>query len=387
MTTDPNQQAEPAVKPQVIDLEAVDVTAADQPSPGAREPGPVPPPPPPRPRQSGNKRWILLALIAGILAGGWLYRDILSTYLPTSEVTALKSRIDMLEAGAKTMGGQIQAVSSAADQAGQTASTLDAAVKDASAGLASMKSGIANLDGRLTMAEKNILSTRADLDKLRGAVVAGATGSGGGAADGAALAAIGQRLDTLEKDVASLKAGSGASENAGLISALRQSLSDIQAKIAAGTAYRDELDRILRMVPSAGGNDILASYADEGLPTPKGLAAELRAAIPTLPKPEAPAAAAPDGYLSGFWNAITSIVTIRNVGETDWPALAETCAKLADNGNLAQAIAAIDAAQGSVPSAIGHWRERAAARLKLDAALQELIKAADLLIAAKGGGQ
>ncbi len=373
MTTDPKDDADPAVKPQVIDLEAEDITAEPE------APTPETPPHPPLQRKFGpSPRWILAALVVGLLAGGWLYRGVLSSYLPTNEMQSLKARIDSIEANAKTTGDQLLAVSTAADQARATATSLEAAIK----GAADAQNG---LNSRLAALEKSLQAARTDLDALRSAVASGGTSSGG--IDSGALAAIGQRLDGLEKDVASLKAGSATGDDPGVVNTLRQTLSDISAKIAAGTPYREELDRIVRMVPSVGGNDVLNAHADQGLSNAAGLAAELRNDIPTLPQPATDTSSPSGDYWGSFWDALTSVVTIRDIGDTDWRALAETCAELAEAGDLAQAIAQIDAAEGEVPSAISRWRERATARLKLEAALEDMAKAVNLVIVAKDGGQ
>ena len=371
MTTDPK---DPAVKPQTIDLEAEDVTAETE-APAAES---VSPPPPDRRKSAPPLRWILAAVILGLLAGAWLYRDVLSSYLPTNQVQGLQQRIETIEANAKTSRDQLLAVSTTADQARKAAAALETSIKDTGAAQN-------ELTERLAAAEKSLQSIQTDLDNLRMAVASG--GTGGGTIDSGALAAIGQRLDALEKDVASLKAGSGASDDPGVASALRQSLSDLRAKIAAGISYRNELDRIVRIVPAVGGYEILNAYADQGLPDARGLAAELRNDIPTLPQPERDTSSTSGGYWDNFWDALTTVVTIRDIGESDWPVLAENAAGLAETGDLAQAIAQIDAAEGEIPSAINRWRERAAARLKLEAALEELAKAVELVIAARDGAQ
>jgi len=373
MTTDARDDAEPALKPQVIDLAAEDVTP--EPETAAPET-----PPPPQVLRKSNKsfRWALAALVVGLLAGAWLYRDVLSSYLPTDQMRGLQGRIETIEATVKTAGGQLLAVSTAADQAREIATSLEAAVKDT----ATAQSG---LDERLAAMEQSLQSAKADLDTLRTGLTSG--GGTGGTIDSGALAAIGQRLDALEKDMASLKAGSGAREDPSVAGALRQTLSDIRAKIASGTPYRQELDRILRMVPAVGGNDVLNAYADQGLPNAQGLAAELRSDIPTLPRPVSDTSPAGNGYWDSFWEAITSVVTIRDIGQTNWQALAENSAELAEAGDLAQAIAQIDAAEGEMPSALARWRDRAAARLKLELALEEMTKAVNLVITARDGGQ
>jgi hypothetical protein len=193
--------------------------------------------------------------------------------------------------------------------------------------------------------------------------------------DPSALAVLAQRLDALEKDVASLKTVSAPSDQSAATATLSQSLSDLKAKIAAGASYRAELERISRMVPAAAGLDTLSANANEGLPTAVGLAAELTGLIPLLPRPEIALPSSENSYLDSFWDAMKSVITIRRIGETDWQDLAAKCAALAESGDLAQAIEKIDAAEGAKPSALSGWRDRAAARIALEAALEDTSQA------------
>jgi hypothetical protein len=383
MSTDPAQDADPAVKPQVIDLDAVDVTTADaSATSGAEEPThEAPKSEKPRPSHR-NWLWVVAALVVGAALGGWIYRDMLSSYLPSSAMTVMADRIGAMEVTNKSLAQQVQAASAAADAAQQKAAGLESAVKDAAAASGKAATTESALEQRLAAVEKTLADSKADIGKLRASLTAAP--GGGGTPDAAAIAAITQRLDALEKDVAALKAGAGITENAAMVSSLRQALAGLEAKIAAGAPYRDDLDQVLRMVPAAGGNDLLASYADNGLPNAQGLAAELRSAARSLPHPQE--SAAPTGYLASLWSTLASIVTIRDVGEIDWPALAEESAKLAEGGKLDQAIATLDGAQASVPEALARWRERAAARIKLETAASELAKAVELTLAARGGG-
>ncbi|MFT3987954.1 COG4223 family protein [Aestuariivirga sp.] len=373
MTTETNDSNDP-VKPQVIDLDATDVTPDIAPK---EESAPPPPPPPPKKRAaSGSSRWIIAALVLGLILGAWLFRTFLSSYFPSSEMTALSDRVSTLEATSKTQGNQLAAVSSATDEAKATASSLDAAVKDAASQSAAAQSALAGIDQRLT-------ALKGDVDGLKKTIAAAGTGGGG---DPAALAALSQRLDALEKQVNDFKTGGVTPATAADVSNLRQSLSDIQAKIAAGAPYRSELDAILRVVPSVGADEVLMANADQGLPNAKGLAEELRKAIPTLPQPDKPTPES-DGWFDGFWNALSMIVTVRDVGETDWPTVAGQVAQEAEQGNLTPAISIIDAAEGSLPQPIAAWRTRAASRIKLEASAVAMAKAVGLVIAAKGGGQ
>ena len=54
--------------------------------------------------------------------------------------------------------------------------------------------------------------------------------------------------------------------------------------------------------------------------------------------------------------------------------MAEKAAAFAEAGDLTQAIAVIDAAEGEKPMALSQWRDRAAARLKLEAAVARFRK-------------
>lgn len=369
------------IKPQVIDLNAEDVTVDE-------EPRPADPPPvqsAPAARKAGSAKWIALALLLGVAGGAWAYRDMLSAYLPSDAVAALQARVEVLEANGRTQADQIAVIDQSAGSAGKLAAGLEQSVKDSAAAAAEAKSGLAALGERLAANEQALTQLRGDLDALRTAASKG-TGTGG-TVDNSALVALGQRIDALEKDMASLKAGSGRADSAASTAALSQALSDLKAKVAAGVPYNDEYARIARMVPAAAGLDVLALNADAGLPDAAGLAAELRAAIPALPQPAAAEAAEGDGYLDWALDMLSGIVTVRDIGESDWPQLAEKAAALAEAGDLPQAIDVIDQAEGAKPASLSNWRDRAAGRLALLAALDQVDQAVLRQIAVQGGAQ
>lgn len=211
-----------------------------------------------------------------------------------------------------------------------------------------------------------------------------AQAGGGTGIDSGALAALTTRLTEIERQLADLKAGSGSGTGSAAAT-LRQALSDLRAKIAAGQAYGPELRRITALVPVAGGNAVLEAHAEKGIANGAGLAEELRALIPGLPEAVA-ADEEQGGAWDSFWGAVTSIISIRDVGATDWRQLAGRCADGAAAGDLAGAVSLIDSAEGAAPAALAAWRERAANRLKLEAALPELGAAVERTIAAMGEG-
>ena len=91
-----NQHDDTGAKPQVIDLEAEEIRSdSDAPASAAaqeirEDAAHAFSPPPPRKKSRGAATWIIAALILGGLGGGWLYRGVLSSYLPSNEMTALE---------------------------------------------------------------------------------------------------------------------------------------------------------------------------------------------------------------------------------------------------------------------------------------------------------
>jgi hypothetical protein len=355
-----NENPESPLKPQVIDLDAEDVIVEEADKPAA------PPPLTPAMKSIPPAAWLAIALLGGVVAGAWFYKDVLSSYMPSNELVTARSRIDALEAQTKTLGEQLAAVSGTSDQ-------LKTEIQSATEKSSAAQSASAALETRMASIETAAKSVKAELEKLKStATTIGTTST---TVDNSALATLAQRLDALEKDVASLKTVSTPSDQTAATATLSQSLSDLKAKIASGASYAGELERISRMVPAAAGLDTLSANANEGLPTAAGLAAELTSLIPLLPKQEIELPSSENSYLDSFWDAMKSVITIRRIGETDWPDLAAKCAALAESGDLAQAIEKIDKAEGAKPSALSGWRDRAAKRIALEAALEETSQA------------
>jgi hypothetical protein len=357
------EKPESPIKPQVIDLDAEDVIVEET-IPETPQPSPPPEPEPVR-KKTSSFTLPIIALLAGTVIGGWLYKDVLASYLPSNEMQSAKSSIETLQAQNKTLAEQVAAISAASDDMKTKLGSL-------SSELQSSAGANTTFDSRITAAEAATKSAQAEIEKLKSRPVNGTTVT---ATDSGALASLAQRLDALEKDVASLKTTAKPSDQSAMATTLSQSLADLKAKIASGAAYRAEFDHISLMVPAAAGLDILGAHADEGLPTAQGLAKELNRLMPLLPKVETQTTAPDDSYLSSFWNTMSGLVTIRNIGEADWPSLASQCASLAESGDLSQAIEKIDAAEGVKPVAISNWRDRAAARIALEKTVDDTAQA------------
>ena len=223
-----NENPESPIKPQVIDLDAEDVIVDNAEAPSA------PLPPAASKTFISPTKWLLLAaLLGGTVIGAWVYKDFLSGYLPSSELLAAQSRIDTLGAQTKTLAEQVAAISSASDQLKSQAGTFATNIQ----GLADKTTGVESRIATIEVASK---SAKAEIEKLKSGVAV----SGTAAVDGNALAVLAQRLDALEKDVASLKTAGAPTDQSTAAAALSQSLADLKAKIAAGASYRDELDWI-----------------------------------------------------------------------------------------------------------------------------------------------
>jgi hypothetical protein len=364
------------VKPTVIDLDPDQVTVERE--AGADQPKPDEPatPPPAKSSTSYRSAAFVAALAIGVVAGGWMYRDLLSSYFPSDNVKALSGRVEVLGKGHEGLATQVQALERLAGQLTSDVNSLESAAaasttesKALADGLAATKSSLAALDAALA-------ETRATLADVasRPPVVTGA-----GLPPAILPPDMAQRLTALEQDVAALKAQKSGKPDA---AALMQTLSDLKAKIEAGTSYADESDSVARLLPAASGLDVLATYAASGLPAAKGLAGELAALLPGLPTPEAPVAAEDQGFWSGISDALSSVITIRDLDAVNWQQVAAKAIALADAGDLTGAIAAVDEPEGAPPPALQQWRDRAAARVALEAALASVSEAAQRVQAA-----
>lgn len=354
-------------KPTIIDLDAehvIEETAETETHDGGE-----PPAPPAAQHKRSSWRplgWLALAL-AVMTAGGWFYKELLSTYFPSDALQAATQRIDVLEAQTKTLNDQLTALANQSETMRGAQANTNTQADEATAAVRTLTAKTSDNGSRLAGVENSVAELKSALDALKTQPAPAVSTNNW---QGPALAALAARVEALQKELAGMKSVQPSNSVAERNATLSQALSDMKAKIAAGTSYKAEYDRIATLVPAAAGLDALAARAAEGLPNAKGLAQELRVAIPSLPKPETEQPAG-DGYFAALWDSLGSIVTIRNIGEANWPALAESSAQLADAGDLAGAIKLIDAAEGDKPVAITQWRDRAAARLALQATLAE----------------
>lgn len=367
------------VKPTVIDLDPDQVTverdsvAGDPPRTAADEAVKKPD----AQKRSGPGSWALVAaLAAGAVGGGWLYRDVLSGYLPSDQTRALTERMDSLGKGYEAIATQVQGMERLTGQLTTDVNALESSVNTAAGDSKTMADGLAATKSGIAALEAGLAETRAMLAEVASRP---ADAPASGNPEAAVPASLAQRLAALEQDVAALKAQkSGALD----VAALTQTVADLNARIAAGTSFAAESDRIARLLPAASGLDVLAAHAATGLPNAKGLATELAALKPGLPTPEIAIVPEEPGLWERIGDALSSVITIRDLDAVNWQQVAEKAVAFADAGDLAQAIAAVDEPEGALPPALQQWRDRAAARLSLEAALASVAAAASRVQAA-----
>jgi hypothetical protein len=324
----------------------------------------------PAPVPAKKKRGKLSLLIAGLLtsavAGGWFYRDVLSSYLPSDQVTSMAARIDALEATARTLNDKVDAAIGFNDE---MKSNL-AAAQVSAADVSQLKSDSAASKSKLENLQAALAATAKQIDEFKTKLASGPI---------TATPADMSRIESLEKDLASLKQSGGSATDTVLLS---QSLSDLKAKIAAGVSYKSEFDRIKNLVPAAEGLDVLQAQAASGIANTETLATELQRL--TFPTAEATPTAANQSWWDYAGSLVSSVVTIKSSGTSDWAPLANQVADLAKQGDLPSAIASLEKAEGALPLNLQSWHDKATARVAVEQALEKTSAAVLRQIAAKG---
>lgn len=361
-------------RPTVIDLDPDQVMEEGRPAPEATPE--VAASAPAKKRSSLRLPAYAAALVIGAIGGGWLYRDALSPYFPSDQMKALGERVEVIGKGHEGLATQMQALDRLSAQLKTDVDALEASAGTAATESKALTEGLNAARNTIASLETALAETRSNVEALANRPAA----TGNGSAPVALPADLATRLASLEQDVAALKAQkSGVADTA----AITQTLADLKAKIEAGVSYTEESDRISRLLPAAAGLDVISAHAASGLPHAKGLATELSALKPSLPVPEAAAAVTED---PGLWDrmvdAMSSIITIRDAAAINWQQVADKAIAFADAGDLPQAITAIDAEEGALPAGLQQWRDRAAARISLEAALAALSDSASRAVVA-----
>jgi hypothetical protein len=374
--------AEKDTTAEIIDLDLSSVTDHDAPGPQASE-------------SSGTRRvslataagrpiLVVAALAMAAFAGGWFYKDVLWRYVPNDQMSALATRADALAADNGALKDQVMAFERLAAQLKADVDALETAQASAAAASKAASEAVAGLSTRVDGLAASAQESQDKLSGLAAEVRQLPLAATSGAAAVGPDAGVVARLEAIEKDVASLK----GQKNEGAVSTalLSQNLADLKAKIAAGSPFADELQRLTLLVPAAPGLEELAPYARAGLPDARGLAQELAALASSLPaQGELQAVAPKDDSWSGWaLEKFSDLIAIRVAGTADWKKEAQAAAALAESGDLQQAVEHLKAMEGARPQGVDQWIEKAEARLAVEAELKSVEEAVLRAIAAKG---
>jgi hypothetical protein len=326
---------------------------------------------------------LTLAIIA-VLAGAALYRTFGERFWPSDRMHSLEERVATLDAATRTLNTQLNALGTELGTLKSDAAGLSSRVDEASNRARTTADGLAAADGKLAKAaeriganEQRLGRTERDLKTVRNEIAKLGTASGGTTvATGPAVSPseiedLERRLTALEQAVADLKSKPATPGVSPEIAMLSQALADFKAKVASGAPFEAEAQTIARLVPGIAALDRLMPYAGSGVPTPAQLADELDAIAAGLPGAPPKTAATNEHW----WSFLTSVVTVRTVGEADWKAI---CAKAAADiraGNLAMGVARLDGNDAPLPPELVKWREKAGARAGAGAAVEEISEA------------
>lgn len=328
-------------------------------------------------KHAGLAALALMALSA--IVGAYGYRNVLFNYFPSDQMQGMTTRLDALESTTKVLNGKLDAVVALTDEIKSHLGAAQTAAEEARKQAVSLQSEASDVKTRLAAAEKSISAANDKVTQLQSKLAPSASSATAIGNDNSGLTA---RIDSLEKDVASLKQTSGTAKPN--TAELAQALASLKAKIAEGSAYADEIKAIKNMLPSAEGLDVLVANSAQGVSNAKTFAADLKAVAATLPKPEIVLANSTNTWWGRTTDLLSGLITIKTVGADDWPQIANQAASLADAQKLGDAIKIIEQAQNPLPAPLQKWLDRAAARLAVEQALEKTAAAVSREIAARG---
>lgn len=331
----------------------------------------------------GISRGLQLVIAGGVIAasaigGAWVYRDLLSSYFPSDEVLALTQRVDAQDTANKDLAKKLDAVVGVTDEIKSQAGAAQSAAAEWRKELGAVKDADAAYTQSINEIQTAVGDAQSQLKTLQDRLQTAPAASGAPFVDTSALE---QRLAAVEKDLNALKAGTGSAVDT---AALSQALADLKGKIAEGSGFVDELDRIRRSVPAAEGLDVLAKFAPQGVANVKTLQAQLKSAMAQLPKPETVPAQKDESWSGWISNLLSDVITIRDEAQPDWLVLSQKAEAFLASGDLVQASAAFDNLAAALPDGLKQWHETIQARIALDGAFGKVSAAVLRQIAAKG---
>ena len=346
---------------------------------------------------------LALLVLAGVVLGGWLYRDYGARFFgspQTASLTALEDRLATLEAAAKANAGKLDALGTGISAVEQKIAALEASA-GSSAGassdeLAAVKTSVAELRAALSSASgqqngAGQAANKIEIDKLSSQLAGigdriGKAETAVAAIKPADTSGLESKLAELETELSSLKARQNQ-----LATQTRSELGEAFAKLAGAVAgsgsFGAELDALAAEAPAVRGIEVLRKLATTGVTSTGELADELDKMAASAVAASAAASeqeASEGGLMGALKTRLSSVVKIRKLDEADWPAVFADAAKLIRDGQLVQAMDLLGAQPGTAPEGLADWRKKAAARGELDRAMALVSQAVLSRLAATG---
>lgn len=322
----------------------------------------------PKRAKSRFGRWAAVGVLALACAvgGGWLYRDVLSAYLPSNQEQALTARFDELEAAAKENTKKVDAIFAVTEELKAKIGAAQAAADKSTKQAGAISAEQEVLISKLAEAQLAVDNMKVGFEDLK------SRAEGTGALSAVTSASDTARMQKLEHDLAALQAAQPKVPDS---NALNTALNQVKAKAAAGEEFSEQVKALAQLVPTADGLDGVQKEATQGLPSSAQLISTLNIIVDKLPKAApapAPAVTKSNGWFGDITSFFSDLVTVKELGPGLVADAAAKASAFAASGDLQQAADALSTVGDGLPADLKEWKDKALRRLRLDAALDRL---------------
>ena len=329
---------------------------------------------------SSGRKWrnAALGLVLGLLfaiAGGWIYRQTLSNYFPSDQVSALSARLDGIEAFNKDTAKRVDAIIALTEELKSKLSAAQATSDKSQKATTDLQNKTMGVATDVETLKQHLATAQTGLDELK-AKIAGGT-SVGGTVDATTAA----RIAAVEKALTALNAAPAVAKSEA--SALALAITSIKTKISDGVSFQTEFDTLKKLAPKADGLDVLGSVAQNGSANAAQLATEIDGIIAKLPKADVKPVL-PQSWLEHIGSYFSGLVTIKTIDTGDISIVAQKASALVASGDYAQALEVLDKSGLALSADLERWREKVASRITVEQALAKATAEVSLLLAAKG---
>ena len=329
---------------------------------------------------SPGRMWrnAILGLVLGLLfaiAGGWIYRQTLSNYFPSDQVSALSARLDGIETVNKDTAKRVDAIIALTEELKSKLSAAQATSDKSQKATTELQNKADGIAADVETLKQNLTTAQTALDEFKTKL---ATDAGvGGTPDATSVA----RIAALEKSLAALNAAPVVAMNES--AALALAITTIKTKISDGVSFQADFDILKKLAPKLEGLDVLGSVAQTGSANAAQLATEIDGIVAKLPKVEVKPAL-PQSWLDHIGSYFSGLVSIKTIDASDISIVAQKASALVASGDYAQALDILDKSGLTLSPDLQRWREKVVSRIAVEKALAKTTAEVSLLLAAKG---